>query len=632
MNKLQSIIETPLAATFGQTLLHSIWQGVFIVALYLLVSRLFKKAHQRVWLGLSAFGLQFLASLVTFLSLLPRAVESPAVTASKTTLTLIFGSFMEKETSQSLLESIQANVHWLFAGWLIGFIFLALRQLGGMAYVHYLKQTGIVELNAKARHALNEVINKLDSAIPDFRAYGSVKVQTAMVLGYMKPVLLLPMSLISGLNSQQLELIIAHEIAHIKRNDFVINLIQTLVENLFFYHPAYWLVSYQIRENREHACDDFAAELTGNGVLLAKTLAQIQLTYHNPSLAMAFGKKKMPMLGRIQRLLGVAPRQQKIKLTALLLMIAAVSTLSFTQKQQQKEQIATQKMAEKIWLPGFEETFTPVHIARPDSGITGEKIYLGFGDDDIHMTNKTYDVKINPDGITINGEAKPLTPAQKEDLRKHFAAIKEASKELETRTKGIHIESEKIHQIQMDIQAKFPGNPSDDPEFQKTLAAIEASSKEIQKYSTEYQKKVQSLNLKDAGYEQKMENLSKDFEAKMKDFEVNMKTLEINMEGFEDKMKKYEVVIQQELEIPVSKLQAIIEEQEVYLEESAGKIGENHEAIMQMLPEEVRGSFGDFPVHSRPPKPVKPVKPVKQVKPVAPAITPAPPLPPKTDR
>src|SRR5690606_5971218 len=133
----------------------------------------------------------------------------------------------------------------------------------------------------------NRVLEKLGDSYPAFKAKMSLKVSTAMVLGHVKPVLLLPAALVTGLTHEQLELIIAHEIAHMKRSDFLINLIQTLAENLFFYHPAYWLVSYQIRENREHACDDFAANLTGNRILLAETLAQLQLSRATPSLAMA---------------------------------------------------------------------------------------------------------------------------------------------------------------------------------------------------------------------------------------------------------------------------------------------------------------------------------------------------------
>ena len=85
-----------------------------------------------------------------------------------------------------------------------------------------------------------------------------------MVVGWLRPAILLPASALAGLTTQQLEAIIAHELAHIRRHDYLINLLQAVIETLFFYYPAVWWVSRQIRQEREHCCDDLAVAVCGD--------------------------------------------------------------------------------------------------------------------------------------------------------------------------------------------------------------------------------------------------------------------------------------------------------------------------------------------------------------------------------
>lgn len=629
MNKLQSIIESPLAALFGQTMLHSLWQGVIIVTLYLISSRFLKKADHKVWAGLSAFGLQVLASVITFTSLSPGSAESLTQANQATSVNVYFTTLLQTSSSMSVLETIQAHANWLTLGWIIGFVFLMLRHVGGLAYVQFLKSSGITSLNQKAQEALSGVLNKIQGKAPAFEAYLSDRAGTAMVLGHIKPVLLLPVALTTNLSSSQLELIIAHEIAHIRRNDFLINLLQTLVENLFFYHPAFWLVSYQIRENREHACDDWAAELTGNRVLLAKTLAQIQLSQQHPSLAMAFGKKRMPMLSRIQRLLGINPKQHRVKLTATLLMLAVVSTIGFVQAQSENE-ISLEPISEneevKIIneIPPEEEIATAE--ALPDTDIVNHHIYYGFGDEDIELKNDTYAVKIDQDRIVINGKEQNLSPAQKQALKEHWKGIQTAKEDLDVKVKNIQIETDKLQDLHTEIMAKMPFNPADDPQFKEKIAAIQIEAKEIQKYAEEFQSEMKKLDPKDKAYEEKMDKLSKSFESKIKVHEEKMEKLDLDMKDFDVKMKDFEVKMEKELEIPMSKIEQEIEFKTEGIEAMAEEVETHHDAILELLPEDVRKSFGNM---SKPPKPPKPEKPMKPMKPEKPAKEPKVPAPPK---
>jgi beta-lactamase regulating signal transducer with metallopeptidase domain len=92
----------------------------------------------------------------------------------------------------------------------------------------------------------------------------------------MRPAIILPLGCMSGFSPTQIEALLAHELAHIRRHDFLVNLLQSIVETLFFYHPAVWWVSSQMRREREHCCDDLAVEITGDRLAYADALTQLE--------------------------------------------------------------------------------------------------------------------------------------------------------------------------------------------------------------------------------------------------------------------------------------------------------------------------------------------------------------------
>src|SRR5262249_26688490 len=128
-----------------------------------------------------------------------------------------------------------------------------------------------------------------------------------MVIGWLRPVILLPASAMTGLTPQQLEAIIAHELAHIRRHDYLINLLQAVIETLLFYHPAVWWVSRRIRQEREHCCDDLAVAVCGDALTYARALLEMErLRAAGPQLAMAANGGLL--MNRIRRLVGAQPK------------------------------------------------------------------------------------------------------------------------------------------------------------------------------------------------------------------------------------------------------------------------------------------------------------------------------------
>src|SRR5207253_9760034 len=128
----------------------------------------------------------------------------------------------------------------------------------------------------------------------------SAAVEVPTVIGWIRPIVLLPAASLSGLSMQQIEMVLAHELAHIRRHDFIINLMQSVVETLLFYHPAVWWISRRIRVEREHCCDDLAVAVFGNPLQYARALTRFEeLRLDAQSVLAANGGS---LIARIRRL------------------------------------------------------------------------------------------------------------------------------------------------------------------------------------------------------------------------------------------------------------------------------------------------------------------------------------------
>jgi beta-lactamase regulating signal transducer with metallopeptidase domain len=135
----------------------------------------------------------------------------------------------------------------------------------------------------------------------------SLLVEVPTVIGWLRPVILVPVRALTGLAPQQLEALLAHELAHIRRHDYLVNLLQTIVETLLFYHPAVWWVSHQVRVERENCCDDMAVAACGDVLVYARALAELEQLRtgggDTPALAVAAsGGSLMERVGRLVKL------------------------------------------------------------------------------------------------------------------------------------------------------------------------------------------------------------------------------------------------------------------------------------------------------------------------------------------
>jgi len=197
---------------------------------------------------------------------------------------------------------------WLAIAWGACVLALSARFLGGWARVRRISIAAVELAEADLGQRCERMRERVKVTRP-VEFLESVIAEVPMVIGWLKPVILLPASVMTNLPAEQLEAIIAHELAHVKRCDYLVNLIQTAVETLLFYHPAVWWVSRRIRSEREHSADDAAAEVCGNRLIYARALAGLEETRTGHG-RLAVAASGGTLMERIRRIAGApSPRE-----------------------------------------------------------------------------------------------------------------------------------------------------------------------------------------------------------------------------------------------------------------------------------------------------------------------------------
>jgi beta-lactamase regulating signal transducer with metallopeptidase domain len=320
MSAIENLLRQPAAQVMGWSLLHFIWQGTLVGGLTAIALAALRKSAADVRYVVSTIGLSLMLTLpaVTAMQLwrsaAPAYVSPPSKVTSTPPAVVTRATTSRDETivearvtSVSGLRGL-SSIHvepWLpmlVLAWLCGVVVLSLRLMSGWLWVQRIKSHGATPAGDGWEH-LALRLSRLLHIARRIRLLESTLVDVPTVIGWIKPVILLPASALSGLNPHQLEAILAHELAHIRRHDYLVNLLQTLVETLLFYHPAVWWLSRRIRAERENCCDDLAVSLCGDPYTYAKALADLE-ELRGGSRLLVMAANGGSLVQRIRRLLG----------------------------------------------------------------------------------------------------------------------------------------------------------------------------------------------------------------------------------------------------------------------------------------------------------------------------------------
>lgn len=293
-----------LVATLGWTLLHFLWQGAVVGVLFGLALAVTARASAPVRYRVALAALFVLAAcpVVTFIWLSPEVAAMSGISVlnapDATAMLLVAGS-----AASDWRALIDPWLPWAVLIWAAGVTFMTGRLLIEWREVRRLTRLDIEPLSP----AWQQRVARLRATLGVQRAVAvlqSARVHVPLVVGWIKPVILVPMGAFVGLTPAHLELILMHELAHVRRNDYLINLLQVVVETLLFYHPVVRWVSRVLREERENCCDDLVVASSGDALGYARALTELAGA-QSLALQTSVGSDGGKLLSRIKRIVAV---------------------------------------------------------------------------------------------------------------------------------------------------------------------------------------------------------------------------------------------------------------------------------------------------------------------------------------
>jgi uncharacterized protein (TIGR03435 family) len=291
----------------GATLLHFLWQGLLIAAAYAAARRCAERPEVRYLLACATLAVMAAAPVATWIALrLPssQAVEAAASVSPPPAASAVSGfrGDLPRLFAAGYDRVPPAWLSWVAAAWMAGVVVFWLRLLGGWIVAERLRRRQVRPAPGYWQQTFDRLRAQLRVSRP-VRLLVSGLVEAPAVIGLLRPVVLVPLAALAGLPAEQMEALLLHELAHIRRYDYLVNALQSMVEALLFYHPAVWWVSAHMRSERELCCDDAAVAVTGDAQSYARALAELGAAgqaHYQATVAATGGS----LANRVARLLG----------------------------------------------------------------------------------------------------------------------------------------------------------------------------------------------------------------------------------------------------------------------------------------------------------------------------------------
>jgi VWFA-related protein len=285
MNGIRILASQPWIGRLGWTLLHFLWQGTAIAVLYTTARFLFARhlsPRTRYGFACTALLAMTAAPPLTFLTISNTAIEPAQVAA--------------------WIQPV-AEWRWLapavVAFWVAGMLGFSIRLLGAFRFTRRLRATAYAA-PAIWQQALDRIAAQMGGA--QGRLMGSSMVNVPTVIGYLRPIILVPVAFLTGIPAEHVIALLTHEMAHIRRNDYIACILQSIAEVVLFYHPAVWWISGQIRTERELCCDDMAIACGADALTYARALTELE-SRRPVRLATQLAANGGSLVDRIRRLI-----------------------------------------------------------------------------------------------------------------------------------------------------------------------------------------------------------------------------------------------------------------------------------------------------------------------------------------
>lgn len=562
MNLFQALLNS-----LGWALMHSLWQMLVVtICLWLLLKiRRFQDIRLKYVSGMVSLALIFIAFVYTcflyFKTSIPsvNALGSPYFAASNFTFSNQGADalILHPQTWFSRLNSI---LPYVVNAWLIGVFLFFIRLLKGISEIRNLNSLPHLPLRNPTQQKANELL-ELMGIKRRVQIMVSKAVQVPLTFGTFRPLVLLPFAMVLQMPPRHLEAIIAHELAHIRRFDFTLNLFQSAMEILFFYHPAFWWINGLVKETREHIADDLAISAGISPADLAHGLAGVvnQINIEHSSLSMAARGGHFPVLNRIKRMLGAnvqmsyspSPLISKTMIITSLLSLSLVLGAAYNSNHPAPEVVwletslikANFGVAPPITLPNRPDEPKKSNVNHPKDTVRTEESQNGEDQNFKALVQKALHMGIpDLDSLPILWDSLPSMPifnmgtAPVFDFDGHFKDSLQAHHLMKDFGDSIRFYTEKIVKLHSDSSI--------------------VSEEETKKLETEIARIQQKMTLHQEALEARMEQWSSMIKPQLEAFE---KKMEEWMEENEPMIRKFE------------------EEMEIWIEEQTSRNAEFEE-------------------------------------------------------
>jgi bla regulator protein blaR1 len=441
--------------SLGMTLVHSLWQGAFIAVVMLFILGLAGKSNARLRYAVLFSGLIML--LVGFVTtfILVYQYNCHLLTWKETSnAPLVFPDYFQHASwpltparlTEWLFNSLEPVYPVMAFGWLAGFLFIGIKIAGGavVSRVNLRKNLQIPD------DSMQLMFDQLQDWLK-LRAFAKLRITTRMispmVIGFLKPVVIIPAAAISGLSAEQVEAIMFHELAHIRRFDHILVILQAIAEQVLFFHPVAWFLLREINHERENCCDDFVVKTNNNPINYIKALTMIQeMNLHSAVPANALTGKSNNLLNRVRRLVKPELKHSPaFRLAVIFLFFATVGvsamTLIFAGKPGKFSGSMDNSNGMVIIDSLQQDSNGGLILNATLNAVAGEK------KDGEKKKMKILFVNDTIKEMTINGKS-----VKKEEMQEYEAEIRKVQQELESSQRELEKTNQELEMTQKELQ------------------------------------------------------------------------------------------------------------------------------------------------------------------------------------
>ena len=325
---LENIFANEITRAVCRTFLYSLWQGLLLVILANVFLSLSKRSKPAV-------RYNFLAALFIFFILLTcytfsgqfafataaeKKLQESSFGVSSTGVSVVNLQFLINR----ILNYLDTYTSWIIIIWFMIFGWKIVQLIRNLEYIRHVRRNNVSYPSEYWNNKVKEFAHLLQIQKPVLLLESGI-VKLPAVIGFLKPVVLVPVALLSNLSLQHAEAILLHELAHVRRRDYLINLLQNVTEKIFFFNPALLWLSSRMREERENCCDEMAISITGDKMSFVNALLSFQeYSAVENKYALAFPGKKNHLLNRVSKILRYGDATP-IGLGKIFLLIAFIS-------------------------------------------------------------------------------------------------------------------------------------------------------------------------------------------------------------------------------------------------------------------------------------------------------------------